>query len=114
MTYPPAPSNIGKRRSAHKPEGGHFHFTVADEIHIEQSDLPSKLIYLQRIKFEPDGRMELRLGYYIIGKKPAMRGRWVWGQFATMMPEADFRKLIDLAKTKGWLGQQRIDCGTFS
>ena len=65
--------------------------------------MPRKLIYLQQLKFESDGRTELRLGYYIIGKKPAMRGRWVWGQFATMMPVADFRQIVKIAKRKGWL-----------
>jgi hypothetical protein len=30
-----------------------------------------------RGKFE-DKRIEVRLGYYIIGKKPKLRGRWVW------------------------------------
>ena len=103
MRYPPVPSNKGKRRSARRPEGGHFHFTVADEFHIRQSSLPSKLIYLQRLRFESDGRLELRLGYYMIGKKPAMRGRWVWGQFATILPVADFRKIINRARRKGWL-----------
>lgn len=88
---------------AQKPNGGYFRFKIEDEFHIKQSDLPSKLIYLQRLEFESDGRMELRLGYYVIGKKPARRGRWVWGQFATMLPVADFRRIIKMAKQKGWL-----------
>lgn len=103
MRYPPAPSNIGQRRRAQKPEGGHFHFGIVDELYIRQSGLPSKLIYLQKMKFDSDGRVELRLGYYIIGKRPAMRGRWVWGQFATMIPFEDFKRIVAKAKRKGWL-----------
>lgn len=103
MPYPPAPCNKGRRCKANKPIGGHFHFTIIDEIYIRQSDLPSKLIYLQKIKFEADGHEELRLGYYIIGKRPAMHGKWVWGQFATMIPVSDFRQVIEAAQKRGWL-----------
>ena len=116
MSYPPAPSNKGKLCWAQKPNGKHFCFTITGEIHIEQTGKPDKLIYLQRLKFE-DGRVELRLGYYIIGKKPARRGRWVWGQYATMIPVADFRRIINRAERRGWLGKKRrkkaIDLGTF-
>ncbi len=84
------------------PDGRRFHFEIIGEIHIEQSGKPDKLVYLQRLKLD-NGRVELRLGYYIIGKKPGMRGRWVWGQFATMIPAADFRRIVSRAKRKGWL-----------
>jgi len=42
----------------------------------------------------------VRLGYYIIGKKPKMKGPWVWGQYATLMPMRDFRDLIRMAEEK--------------
>jgi hypothetical protein len=103
MRFPKPPSNIGRRCRAEKPVRGHFHFTIVDEFYVRQSGLPNKLIYLQKMKFESDGREELRLGYYIIGKRRRMRGRWVWGQFATMIPKKDFRRLIAGAKRKGWL-----------
>jgi hypothetical protein len=103
MSYPPAPSNVGERRAAKTPTGKPFYFAIKDEIHIPQSGKPDKLIYLQRLEFESDGRVELRLGYYVIGKKPAMRGRWVWGQYTTMIPAADFKNIIRRAERKGWL-----------
>jgi hypothetical protein len=103
MSYPPAPSNIGNRCTAKTPSGKRFYFAIEDEIHIPQSGKPNKLIYLQRLEFESDGRVELRLGYYVIGKKPAMRGPSVWGQFTTMIPADDFRKIIRRAERKGWL-----------
>ncbi len=102
MHYPPAPKHIGERGSATRPDGSRNHFTITGEFHVAQSDRPGKLIYLQRIEFD-DGRKQLRLGYYIIGKKPAMRGRWVWGQFAPFVPVHDFKKVIQTAKKKGWL-----------
>ena len=101
MNYPPAPSNKGKYCVGRKPEGGHFRFTIVDEFHIKQTKLPTKLIYLQKIKFDSDGRIEYRLGYYVIGKRPVMRGRWVWGQFATMIPLRDFRRIVRKAKSRG-------------
>jgi hypothetical protein len=43
------------------------------------------------------------IGYYVIGKKPRMAGKWVWGQFATMLPIGDFVKLVKLAQDRGWM-----------
>ena len=94
MKRPPYPSNIGKRGTmVFPPDGVRRRFTITDEIRKLQSDNRDKLIVLQRIRFER-GRKEIRLGYYIIGKKPKMKGRWVWGQFAALMPLRDFRVLI--------------------
>lgn len=69
-----------------------------------------KILCLQRLEFHPEGhlrgkptKVEVRLGYYIIGKKPKMRGKWVWGQFAALMPIKDFRHLVREAKKRGWI-----------
>jgi hypothetical protein len=70
MAYAPPPNHIGRIV-----KGGN---KILDEIHIYQRGSKTKLIYLQKIKLSSE-REELRLGYFIIGKKPAMRGRWVWG-----------------------------------
>jgi hypothetical protein len=102
MAYPPPPCNVGEPCRAKHPNGKTLHHTIMDEIHIYQSGSKTKLIYLQRIKLS-NGREELRLGYYIIGKKPAMRGRWVWGQYATFLPVRDFKRIISKARSKGWL-----------
>jgi hypothetical protein len=72
------------------------------EIRRFQSNLPSKILCLERIIFEEENRIELRLGYYIIGKKPRMKGKWVWGQYAAMIPVEDFKNLFEEAKTEGW------------
>jgi len=102
MDYPPLPSNIGKRGSLiHPPDGHKTHFTITDEIQRVQTDFPEKVICLQRIRFDYNVD-EIRVAYYIIGKKPKMLGRWVWGQYATMMPLEDFKWIIQHAKEKGW------------
>jgi hypothetical protein len=78
------------------------HWRVVGEIVRRQTRLPSKAIYLQKLEHEETGRVEVRLGYYIIGKKPGMLGRWVWGQYATFLPMTDFRAICRAAVRKGW------------
>jgi hypothetical protein len=55
---------------------------------------------LQEIEFE-DGKQEIRVGYYIIGKKPKMKDKWVWGQFCPIFPRDDLRKLIEKGRAGG-------------
>jgi len=57
---------------------------------------------LQDIVFK-NGQNEIRIGYYIIGKKPAMCGWWVWGQYCPFIPKSDFKRLLKKARTKGIL-----------
>jgi hypothetical protein len=68
MSRPDLPNNIGKRRANSDIDGNKHHFVVLGEIIRIQSDYPGKAIYLQRFQWD-DGRIELRLGYYVIGKK---------------------------------------------
>jgi len=83
------------------PEVLQLALTIQDEIYRFQSDFPEKAIVLQKVHFE-DCSFELRLAYYIIGKKPSMKGRWVWGQYATFMPQEDFIAIYKEAKIRGW------------
>src|SRR5438270_9680813 len=96
--YPPLPSRIGKRGTGRMPLGEIFHWKVLDEVRCFQTNLPSKVLCLERILFEEENRIEVRLGYYIIGKKPRMKGKWVWGQYAAMLPVEDFQSLIQQAQ----------------
>lgn len=74
---PPFASRIGRGGALRdRVTGSRFSFTITDEITRPQSDLPSKIICLQRVRFEDD-REEVRLGYFIIGKRPRMLGKWV-------------------------------------
>jgi hypothetical protein len=45
------------------------------------------------------GDIEYRLGYYTV----ARNGRWWWGQYALMIPAADFVPLVEQAKSEGTL-----------
>ena len=85
------------------PDNRVLHYTITDEVRVTQSDMPECILCLQRIEFDEDHRIEIRVGYHIIGKKPKMLGKWVWGQYAAMMPLCDFRALIQEAEKKGWI-----------
>jgi len=101
--YPPFPDNKGKRKSLINISGKRRYFTILGEIKRAQSNAPHKVIYLQRMLWEDNNEIQLRLAYYIIGKKPKMRGKWVFGQFATIMTVKDFRFIFRTAKRKGWI-----------
>jgi len=103
MSFPPIPSKIGKKGALIDIDGNKQHFIILDEVTHVQSTYPRKVICLQRLRFESDCHTELRLAYYIIGKKPKMAGKWVWGQYATMMPVEDFQTIISKATEKGWI-----------
>jgi hypothetical protein len=74
-----------------------------DELRRQQSTAPHKTIVLQKIRHETDGRIEYRLGYYMIGVKPRMAGKWTWGQYATLIPARGFRALIKQAERRDWI-----------
>ncbi len=77
-------------------------FTIIEEIRKPQYDNPHKVIYLQQVKFD-NGKEELRLCYYIIGKIGRTKGKWVFGQFAILLSAGDLREIIAAAKAKGWI-----------
>ena len=78
-------------------DGKRSNFKIGKYVTLRQSNYPGKIFVLQEILFE-DGKKELRLGYYIIGKKPRSKDKWVWGQFCPLFPKQDLIKLIDKAK----------------
>jgi len=101
MSNPPLPSTIGKKGCIKDINGNRFYFVVLDEVKHVSND-PNKVLYLQRIRFERNGEIVLRLGYYIIGQKPKMKGKWTWGsQHAPMMFTVDFKAIINQATKEG-------------
>ena len=102
-THPDLPSNVGKVTSWKWNTGERHYFTILDELRRRQSTAAHKTIVLQKIRHETDGRIEFRLGYYMIGVKPRMAGRWTWGQHATLIPAKDFRALIRQAHQRKWI-----------
>jgi hypothetical protein len=103
MEYPPFPSKKNSKGHLKDIDGLKRTFTILDEIVRPQTSYPQKMIILQKIQFDDSLKIELRLAYYIIGKQPAMVGKWVFGQYATFIPEEDFQYIVNEAKQKGWL-----------
>jgi hypothetical protein len=109
--YPVLPSTVGKRgRSVMPPDGRHVRYRVVDEVRAYQDGEKNKVVLMQLMRLE-DRRYEIRVGYYIVGKLPKMRGKWVWGQFAAFIPPGIFKRLVASASKRGWFeraGRTRI------
>jgi hypothetical protein len=80
--------------------GRRIKFEIERQVTLRQRDYPEKVFVLQELHFE-NGNRQIRVGYYIIGKKGRARGRWVWGQFCPFFPKQDLNKLIQKAKRAG-------------
>jgi hypothetical protein len=96
------PETIGKKGTSVMPDGTVGHFIVVDEIKRQASNTPEKYLYLQKVKHLHNEDIELRFGYYILGKKPRMKGKWVWGQYAPFIQLKDFQAMIQEAQKRGW------------
>ena len=104
MEYPPLASNKGKMGSRKHPVTKEKrYFTIEDEIQKIQSNAKHKIIVLQKLKFHDNNEVELRLGYYILGKLPRMKDKWTWGQYAALIPVRDFKSIYNSAIKKGWI-----------
>ena len=105
LELPPPPNSVGRRRRLKAIDGTVRYFTVVDEI-VRQQQIrerqSGKLIYLQKLRFADDGSEQYRFCYYMLGVKPRMRGRWVFGQYALLIPSNDLRYLLDEARRRGW------------
>jgi len=101
--YPALPDNIGKRTKWKNIRGELRTITILDEIRRVQSNASHKVICLQKLRFDQSGETEYRLGYYMIGVKPRMAGRWTWGQFAILIPAKDFRWVVRQPQKRGWI-----------
>ena len=77
-------------------------YKVVQEKVFEAKSTPGKAFCLHKIQ-NPDGSNGFRLGYYMIGQKPRMKGKWVWGQFAPMMTKKELADIFAQVKALGWL-----------
>jgi len=99
---PILPTRLGKTTKTKGVDGHPVEFTVVDEdIFIAPSN-PGKAFCLHKIEHS-DGRVEFRIGYYMIAHKPRMRGRWVWGQYAPIMTSEELALIFKHACQKGWI-----------
>lgn len=83
-------------------DGKRENFKIGRYVTLRQNNYAEKIFVLQEILFE-NRKKEIRIGYYIIGKKPRSKGKWVWGQYCPFFPKQDLIKLIEKAKKKGIL-----------
>jgi len=98
------PDNKGKIRKLVSIDGNRSTFFVEDEIVRPQGPKPHrKLIYLQRLKHS-DRELEYRFAYYMRGVKGRTKDRWVFGQYALMIPAKDLSWLLNEARKKNWKG----------
>jgi len=68
-------------------------FEIVKEIRQKQHNADKVLVF-QTLHFLDTNKTEFRIGYYIKGKKPRMRGKWVWGQYNPQFPKRDFYALM--------------------
>jgi hypothetical protein len=92
---------INKKGKITTINGNKLRFEVKKYITLPQSIYLEKNIHktfvLEELEFE-NGDREIRVGYYIIGKKGRAKGKWVWGQFCPFFPKKDLIRLIEKAK----------------
>jgi hypothetical protein len=100
---PPLPDNRGRERSWIDINGNRRDAFIEDEIRHIPSNNPKKVICLQKVVFPKEESWELRICYYMIGVKGRTKGKWVFGQFATLLEAKDFITLFNKAKDKGWI-----------
>ncbi len=99
--YNELPSTLGKVANLSFPDGSTMQWQVVDEI--RRNEDAEKILILQRLKaIASSEQFMFRFCYYIIGKKPRMRGRWVFGQFAPFISGEDFSAIIMEAQAKKW------------
>ena len=91
------------------------HSFICDRfIHLQQSNSPEKYFIFERlVRAEiigttsaenlKTGDIEYRISYYIISRKENSQTpeKWIFGQFAPMIPAQDFEKLIQKARDEG-------------
>ena len=100
---PKPPNRIGQVTKRKDIFGNPMIYEVLDEIvHIPPSN-SGKAIYLQKLQFEPDKKIEFRLCYYMIGQKGRGKGKWLYGQFATMIGKEDLEYVLLQARERGWI-----------
>jgi len=100
---PTLPNSVGKRRKIINIRGEVRYFRIEDQISHLESGSSDKVICFQKVRWEHNGRVQFRFGYYMLGVKSGAKGRWVWGQYALFIPKRDLKALIRKAEKRGWI-----------
>jgi hypothetical protein len=74
-----------------------------------QGNYPEKVLVIERLRHAGRtgergftgganvGDLEYRFGYFVVGRIGRAAGRWVWGQFSPLIPQADLSVLLEKA-----------------
>lgn len=92
-------------------EGKKF-FQLESWTFMKQTNNPEKVIVFERFHKSgqegtivhnnySEGDIVYRIGYFIVGKIGNAKGRWIWGQFAPMIPQEDLGPLLEKARQEG-------------
>lgn len=85
--------------------GKRIPFKIEKEIRLRQTNKPDKIFVLQELTFSNRNK-EIRVGYYIVGKKGKMKNKWAWGQFCPFFPRKDLEELIKKAQEEEILAKE--------
>ena len=104
---PEYPNNIGKTRTLININGVKRKIKILDEIIFPQKGIDYKIFCIQKLQVE-DRKPEIRIGYYMIGVKGRMKGRWTWGQYNPHMPMSDLKKMYKLGNVQKCLHDGKL------
>jgi len=66
---------------------------------IPQSNNLEKIFAIELMEDATNKKIkEVRIGYYIIGKKGRLKNKWAWGQFCPFFPQKDLKKALKIIK----------------
>lgn len=89
-----------------------WNFIVEAASFLKCKDLEQKVFVFERLRIlKPEkevvfdipwyeGKVEYRIGYYIVGQNGNKKNRWTWGQFCPMIGHEDLFNLLELAKAE--------------
>ncbi len=93
-------------------QGHHLWFRKAWTFHV-QASYREKVLVIERLHrqglqgvaaYRQDdvkpAEVEYRFGYYIVGRIGRASGKWTWGQFAPLIPQADLSQLLSKAQAQ--------------
>jgi len=100
--HPPLPSRVGKETRRKTIDGAPLIYTVEEEEVFVAPSNDAKAFCFQKLRFD-DGRTEFRLCYYMIARRPKMKGKWAFGQFAPMMTPDELALMFRIARERGWI-----------
>lgn len=94
---PPLPKSSRKTRRLTTIDGEERSYKIVDEEVFLASSDSSKAFAIHKLEYD-DGSEEFRIGYFMIGRKPRMRGKWAWAQYAPMMTEKEMEEVFERAQ----------------